>query len=304
PLDREANLRLARDFATEIVNEHKHGLSLLDDILMRLAQVTVDAIDCCGRREPFHSDSLERLSDDALSYVINDNEFKLAKFAYAFTILLREISIIVSDQIKTLPEEVPASTIDIKLECEDTVKQEPVDTAFPLFQEYSDEVMKEENLEESIDNKEEDPGPSVSNRIPKRDSKTDPVSSQVQVQIFFKSDKLQIMSSNIGINDVLVYKTHHWMHSRSEWLQKELQSNMARFRKLKKLQPIKEFSEEVVKSHKQRESIENMNDEPGASVSNRDFKTDSASSQDQQRAARSEWLQRELHANLSRHRQI
>ncbi|GMS97612.1 hypothetical protein PENTCL1PPCAC_19787, partial [Pristionchus entomophagus] len=239
-LDREANLRLAREFATEIVTEHKHGLSLSDVILMRLAQVTVDAIDCCGRREPFHSDSLEKLSDDALSYVINDNEFKITKFAYAFTILLREMSgssIIVSDQVCTLPEEVPASTIDIKFECEDTVKQEPVDTAFPLFQEYSDEAMKEEKLEESIDNQEEDLSPNVSNRIPKRDNKTDAASSQDQVQDFLKSEK-------------------------------ELQSNMARFRKSKTLQPVKEYSEEVVKNQKQIESIDDKNEEPGASVSN------------------------------------
>ncbi|GMS82617.1 hypothetical protein PENTCL1PPCAC_4792, partial [Pristionchus entomophagus] len=136
-------------------------------------------------------DSLDKLSEDALSYVIEDNEFKLAKFAYAFSTLMREMngSVIGSTHIKTLPEGVPAPTIDCKIECEDSVKQEPVDTevelkvespeekrelidgdAFPQFQDYSDEVLKEAKLEKSIDKQETEPGPSVSNGLPKRDT--------------------------------------------------------------------------------------------------------------------------------------
>ncbi|GMR35632.1 hypothetical protein PMAYCL1PPCAC_05827, partial [Pristionchus mayeri] len=168
--DREANLRRACEYATEIASEDKPSLTLAEEILLRMARVVADGLDCSIEGKVFYSTALRDLSGDIGDYVNDYHGSKVAKFAFAFTTLLNELNesmigpkpntdVLNGDGISedvTEPTESDSlngrssSAIDCPSGNENPLEVESVEQPLPLFQDCPEEVKNEE-LEESID---------------------------------------------------------------------------------------------------------------------------------------------------------
>ncbi|GMT13138.1 hypothetical protein PFISCL1PPCAC_4435, partial [Pristionchus fissidentatus] len=148
------SILLARECVTEVIEQcgAQDSVCPQDAILVVLSRITVNALDCVLSAQVFHYDSLLQSVDEAIeSY----SESNIAKFAYAFSILMNEMngSIIGAKEQSQLAV-VDDSTLDpvyqVKEEMEEVVAGEtaaiPLDPA-SLESMFPTEVKTEIKLE-------------------------------------------------------------------------------------------------------------------------------------------------------------
>ncbi|GMT13137.1 hypothetical protein PFISCL1PPCAC_4434, partial [Pristionchus fissidentatus] len=85
------SLLVARKCAVEVMLacRKKDDSSFRDETLAALSQIILDALDCALKAQPFYSPSLQSFKDEAVEI---RGEPNIAKFAYAFAILMNELN--------------------------------------------------------------------------------------------------------------------------------------------------------------------------------------------------------------------